>query len=214
MKKIVAVIVVLFLCLPGSSQERLFKYRGLSSVGVKLSELSSIKVFELHYYTPKTGHTSLSLYGDFTEEFKVAKWLKAGVKGRLVSIKGYDGWRLEQRPMVYGNITKPLGDVQVKFNNRMEYMIAKKRDNYFRHRQALSVELPFYYLTWLKLFATEESFYCFNAEKLNRGRLSSGTIIQCNNYLQMKVFYMFDKKKTDNLWQNSDLFSLQLYVDF
>jgi hypothetical protein len=214
MKKRLLNIFLVLLCFTGVAQERLFQLRNLNNIEVALSKITSINVTERNYYAPGTGNLDLSVFGDLTGEYDLAPWMEIGAAGRIIGIKSIDGWRVEQRPMVYGNLNKYMGKIELEFNNRLEYKMSKDIDDYFRHKQSLIVEMPPFKFSWFKLFAAEEGFYCFNSEKFNRGRLSSGAIIKCNRNLEMKLYYMLERGKFNLQWANTDIVGFHLNADF
>jgi hypothetical protein len=208
------IITLVLFCFSGTAQERLFQLRNINNIEVQLSKITSVAVTERNYFAPNTGELDLSVFGDFSGEFNLAKWFEIGAKERIVGYKGIDGWKVEQRPMVYGTLSACLGKMEIEFNNRLEYMISKYIDNYLRHKQSLVVELPPFKFSWLKLYAAGEGFYCFNFEQFNRGRLSSGTVIKCNKNLEMKLYYMLERSKFDLKWANTDIVGFHLNADF
>ncbi len=181
---------------------------------VKLSKIASVAVTERNYYAPGPGNLNMSVFGDLSGEYDISEWFEVGATERIVGIKDIDGWRMEHRPMVYGNLSAYLGKVELGFNNRLEYKISKNIDDYLRHKQSFVVEIPPLKFSWLKIYAAEEGFYCFNYEKFNRGRLSSGTKIKCNKNLEMKLYYMLERSKFDLKWANTDIVGFHLNADF
>lgn len=211
-KKILNIFLVL-LCLSGFAQERSFQIRNINNMEVKLSDLFSAAVTERNYYSPDAGINDMSVYGDLNGEYDVTKWLEIGATGRFVGYKRIDGWHMEQRPMVYGNISASLGRVGLDLNNRLEYKISKYYNDFLRHKNLINLEYSPFNLNWLKLYAAEEFFYNFNNDRLNRTRLSSGTKLTFNRYFEMKCFYMLESCKTYSTWARTDIFGFNLYFD-
>jgi len=214
LKRYLVVILFFLLSFSGWTQEREFQIRNINNVEVKTGKVTSVALYSRDYYTPRTGYNNLAFFGDFSGEFDVNKWLEVGAAGRVMGYKRDYGWEMEQRPMIFGNLTAMLGKAEIELANRFEYRIIKDLNDYIRYKQVLSMEVIPFNFSWLILFAAEEGFYLFNSERFNRSRLSVGTRIKYNSTFEMKLYYMLEKNKMNPGWDSVDILGLNMYFDF
>ena len=156
----------------------------------------------------------MGFFGDVAGEFDVTRWLEVGAAGRMMGTRKGATWYIEQRPMVYGTLSAYLGKLEFDFFNRFEYRILKDADDQMRHRQKVTLEMPPFNFSWLTLFASEEGFYIFGNERFNKLRLSAGSKVVYKKNFEMKIYYMFERKKILPVWANSDILGFNLSMDF
>lgn len=196
-----------------SAQERIFQLWNLNRVQVALSEKTKIGVTEKVHFTPHSGNIDLKL-GDVTIKRSINPWFEAGVAGRILMIRKDYGWLQENRPMVFGDISKKLGRLGFGFSNRFEYRMFKHVDDHFRYRQMFSVELPPFVTPRLIIYAAEEGFIKFNDENLHIARLYAGTKLKCSRIFEMRFYYVLEKSKELDFWNTSDVVGMNLSLDF
>jgi hypothetical protein len=120
-----AVILFLILSFSGWTQDREFQIRNINNVEVKLGKITSVALYSRDYYTPRTGYNNLAFFGDFAGEYDVNKWLEVGAAARVMGFKRDYCWEMEQRPMIFGNLTAMMGKTEIELTNRFENRIIK-----------------------------------------------------------------------------------------
>ena len=194
------------------SQERTFQLWNLNNLEVNLSEKTKIGVTEKIHFTPQSGSIDLKL-GDVSVKRIFNSWFEAGAVGRILLIRKEDGWLQENRPMIFGNFSKNVGQFELEFSNRFEYRMYKTLADHFRYRQMLTAELPLFAGQWVSAYISEEGFVRFDNENVHLARLYAGTKLKCSNTFEMKLYYVLEKNKQADIWHTSDIVGMNLSID-
>jgi len=207
---ILSFTLLFFFC--ATAQERRFQLWNLNNVEVQLSEKMKIGVTEKIHFTPQAGTIDLKM-GDVSVKRIFNSWFEAGAVGRILLIRKEDGWLQENRPMIFGNFSKAIGQVEVEFSNRFEYRMYSILTDHFRYRQMITAELPLFDSQWLTAYISEEGFMRFDNENLHLARLYAGTKLKCSNAIEMKLYYVLEKNKQAYIWRTSDVVGMNLSID-
>jgi hypothetical protein len=211
-KRLTILLFTLLFTFSVLAQERTFQLWNLNNVEVKLSEKTKIGVTEKIHFTPQSGSIDLK-FGDVSVKRIFSSWFEAGAVGRILLIRTENGWLQENRPMVFGNISKDVGQVELEFSNRFEYRMYKTLADHFRYRQMFTAELPLFAGHWITVYISEEGFVRFDDENLHLARIYAGTKLKCCNSFEMKLYYVLEKNKQAAFWRTSDVVGMNLNLD-
>ena len=213
MSRFFIVVFLIFCFLATSAQkERSFQVWNQNSFEFGLSENTWIQFSEKIHYTPYNQMLDLKFIDAFlAREFN--DWLELGGGYRVAGINNNYGWLTEQRSMVYGNVFKESRKLEFKFSNRFEFRAFDKTANHFRHKQQLTLEFPALTAWNFRFYLAEETFQKFNAQNLHLARFYAGVRVFEFEHLQMKMYYILEKFKNNNLWNTRDIAGLNLSVE-
>jgi hypothetical protein len=210
-KRLTILLFHLLFYISVSAQERIFQFWNQNNLEVSLSEKTKVGVTEKIHFTPQSGSINLK-FGDVSVKRIFNSWFEAGAVGRILLIRKENGWLQENRPMVFGNFSKDVGQVELEFSNRFEYRMYKTLADHFRYRQMLTAELPLFAGKWITAYISEEGFVRFDNENLHLARIYAGTKLKCSSAFEMKFYYVLEKMKQTDIWQTSDVVGVNLSI--
>lgn len=212
-KRITILVFSLLITFSVSAQERIFQFWNSNNVEVSLSEKTKIGLTEKIHFTPQSGSVDIK-FGDISVKRIFNSWFEAGASGRILLIRKEDGWLQENRPMIFGNFSKDIGQVELEFSNRIEYRMYKTMADHFRYRQMLTAQMPLFASQRISAYISEEGFVRFDNENLHLARIYAGTKLKYSDAFEMKLYYVLEKNKKTDIWQTSDVVGMNLSIDF
>lgn len=195
-----------------AQKERSFQIWNQNSFEIALSKNTWIKFSEKIHYTPWNQNLDLK-FADVFLAGELNHWLELGGGYRIAGINRDYGWLKEQRSMIYGNIFRESRKLEITFSNRFEYRVFDKAQNHFRHKQKLTLEFPTLSVWNLRFYVAEETFQKFTSQNLHLARFYAGMQLFEFEHLQMKMYYIFEKFKNNNLWNTRNIAGINLSVE-
>lgn len=197
-----------------NATNRGFQLWNQNGIEVHLNKKLLIGANEKIQYRTEAGIIGLK-YGDVFLHRKVLTWLDVGLSGRIILMNEPGGWIQENRPMIYCNVKKKIGITSVTLANRMGYRMFETLDDHFRHRHMITMEAnPFPQSNICSFYVGEEAFYLLNKDQFHIFRLHSGTKIKCRDIFEMKIYYVFEKLRKQEVWNPSDVLGLDMKIRF
>lgn len=214
MKKRLCFCFLIYAACIASGTNRGFQLWNQNGIEVFLNDKLSIGANEKIQYRTESGIVGLK-YGDVFLNRKILPWLDLGLSGRILLMNEPGGWLQENRPMIYCNLKKKMGVFSVSIANRMGYRMFDLLEDHFRHRHMVTLEVyPFHHSNTFSFYMGEEAFYLLNKEQFHLFRLHSGTKIKCNNLLEMKLYYVFERLRKTDGWNPSDVLGFDMKIKF
>jgi len=127
----------------------------------------------------------------------LADWLEIGANFRKVYQRDSAGdWREEDRPHFNFTIKDTFAGIKWSNRSRFEWRDREGRDNLWRYRNRLKLELP-WALTPLKIkpYASDEVLINMDGSGFSSNRLSAGGVIPIGKNIKLDLFYMWQATK-------------------
>lgn len=158
-----------------------------------------------HYYS----------HVDVGVDTRLAKWFRLGFNYRYINEDSSSGWRTEQRPYFTGTFLWNCGKARWSNRNMMEYRDREGRDNTWRYRNRLQVNLP---RQWTRLkiqpYFSGEVFYQFNESNWNQYRLRAGLNSKLAESLRVNLYYMLRANESEDEWDYTHILGLNFRMVF
>jgi len=203
-------IILLFCVLGVTAQEREMEIWNLNQISMKPAQNLSLKVSEKVHYSTLRSDIQLK-YAELKVGYRQKRWMEYGAAYRLSSSWLVENsWENENRAMLFFDVQEPIHKFTLSFSNRFEYRSFKHLQDYFRHRQALKVDLPSLTSWGMQFYVSEESFYKFNSDGTHLARLYAGLMVIEKKHLNISTYYALQKSKLLQKWYTSDVLGLNL----
>jgi len=159
--------------------------------------------FNNHYYT----HFDIGL------DWKVNDWFVLSQYYCHVNEKKKGNWKVEYRPHL--NITFKWKFLGLSFSerNKLEYRIKEDKE-FFRYRNKLTVKLPKFTQSMFQVYISEELFYDFDANELNKNRVYTDMDFKVINNLKAGLYYILESRKKKDEWINVNVLGTVLRYSF
>jgi len=151
---------------------------------------------------------------DFGFSYKVLPWLSTGVNYRnIYEVK--HNWMHEKRPQFNLAFTYKIANVKLKDRSRLEYRIRSKKDSVFRYRNAFTISYKIKFTAFsLSPYLADEIFYDIDENELNRNRIYAGFSISLYKHFSIRLSYVRQADKKNNIWYNKNAMALNLGYKF
>lgn len=145
----------------------------------------------------------------------LADWLDLEADYYQVYEEKSNVWKHENRPCL-GAVVK-LKVEEVSFSNRcrFEYRHKEDSDHFWRYRNKATVKLPLKIAKYdIQPYIADEIFYDFDAEDINANRLYAGVTFKVFKQLNGDFFYLWQSKKSNSDWIDSNILGTKFKVSF
>jgi len=149
-------------------------------------------------------------YIDFGLARNLNDWFKLGVAFRMVEIPNDEDNIYEYRPQVIATIQNSGNNINFRFSNRIGHRTLSNGNNHFRHYQNLFIDLPEIISNLPKPYIGEELFTKLNGEGTHQFRFFGGLHVWQKSYVNVDMFYAWQKNKEEQTWLNSEIVGLNL----
>lgn len=201
-------LVLIFLSLLGTAQERVMEIWNKNELSVKPVEKLQLKVNEKIHYSATRGNIQLK-YAEVMLGHHLLKWMEYGGAYRITSSWIIsDVWETENRAMVFVDFSEPIHKFKLSFANRFEYRSFKHLENHFRYRQSLKLDFPSLSPWGMRFYVSEESFYKFNNDGTHLARLYAGLTVLEKQHFNFSTYYALQKAKLADKWFTGDVLGL------
>ena len=131
------------------------------------------------------------------------KYFDCSFQYRHIYEKTGDKWLLENRPQIGGTIHIPWNRLIITDSQRLEYRIRENRDNIWRYRNRLAIELACKWTSMqIQPYGAYEIFFDFSEKKINRNRVYLGFKLKFFQWLKGELYYMLQSsiKREGDYW--------------
>jgi len=156
-----------------------------------------------HYYT----HIDIGL------DWKVNDWFILSPYYRHVNEKKENDWKVEYRPHLSATFKWKHFGLNFNDRNQLEYRI-KEDKKFFRYGNKLTVNLPKFTRFNLQSYFSEEFFYDFDANELNKNRVYAGVNFKIIKNLTGDFYYIFESRKKTDDWLDVNVLGTALKYNF
>ncbi len=164
------------------------------------------------------GDNVSQLYYNHTDAglaFKLSDLLSIGLNYRQIYEKKKDLLVEENRPHVNATLKGKWLGIKISDRSRLEYRILKNKDNSWRYRNKLGLDLP---VKWsameIQPYLADEIFVDFAVSEFNRNRLYAGLKGKITEKLRTDIFYLWQSSKKNDVWNNINVIGFKLKVVF
>ncbi|WP_423127534.1 DUF2490 domain-containing protein [Gaoshiqia sp. Z1-71] len=210
MKKVLILVFLLScLCVANAQDERELFLWNTTSVTTGIRPASVLCLSVRTQYQPSERRRDLS-YLDLSWTNTLNSWLKLGLAYRSVQTPRESGDVYEYRPQAFGVLYNNKRKVQYSLANRMEYRLFNRGETHFRYYNNFFVYFPAIISKLPKPYAGEELFTKLNGVGLHLARLYGGLRVwECNSF-DIDLYYIFQKSKTADQWNDADILGMNL----
>lgn len=209
------VLTAAFLCVPCSASED-FQFWSTAGASAGLSKNSSIAFEEEFRFRDNAGrfyyhHSDLGFV--YTG---LADWLSVGFNYRQIFEEDSMGeWRQENRPHLNATLTGKVSGLSVSNRSRLEYRDREIKDDLWRYRNKLTVNLPAE-LTPLKLqpYFADEVFLNVEGRAFEINRACVGLTTNLLKNLKGDVYYVRQSSCSTDHWTDINIIGIQLRIAF
>lgn len=213
MKQIIILIVWLWFCLLGGGIAYASDIQFWNTEIIEGEAYGPVKIgFENEMRFNKDGfyynHVDAGL------NIKTFTWLSLGINFREVFERKDEEWKTEERPHFNAEVKYAFKDFIFKLRNRIELRFRDDKKMTVRDRIKATIELPVLIKKIaLAPYVSDEIFYDFDANEMNRNRFYIGLKMKFTKNIQTETYYLLQSSKKE-AWENAHMVGLKLKFMF